>query len=94
MMSEKELYQQKLQAQLDEWEVKMSQLRAQASGASADAQVEWNQRIEKLEGEMASLKEKLAALGAAGEDTWESLQGDLDSAWKSLQVGLTNAFSK
>jgi predicted nuclease with TOPRIM domain len=94
MQSEKELYQQKLQAQLDEWKAKMSQLRAQANNASADAQLELNQRIEKLEGEMASLEEKLAALGAAGEETWESFRGDLDSAWKSLHTGLTDAFSK
>jgi hypothetical protein len=39
-MNEKELYQQKKQAQLDEWKAEVDKLKAKASGASADAQMD------------------------------------------------------
>ncbi len=44
-MNEKELYQQKKQAQLNEWKAEFDKLKAKASGASADAQLELNKQI-------------------------------------------------
>lgn len=38
-MSEKEIYQQKTQAQLDEWKAEVDKLKAKAFGSSADAQM-------------------------------------------------------
>ena len=51
-MNEKELYQQKKQAQLDEWKAEVDKLKAKASGASADAQLELNREIDTLEGKI------------------------------------------
>jgi hypothetical protein len=48
-MTDKELYQQKKQAQLDEWRAEVNKLKARASGASADAQLEMNKQIKALE---------------------------------------------
>lgn len=66
-MNEKQLYQQKKQAQLDEWQAEVDKLKAKASEASADAQLEMNSQIEALEGKIEEGKAKLAELADASE---------------------------
>ncbi|MGB5177168.1 MAG: hypothetical protein WBP44_00420 [Gammaproteobacteria bacterium] len=51
-MNEKELYQQKKQARLDEWDAEVDKHKARASGVNADAQLELNKQIEALEGKI------------------------------------------
>ena len=48
-MTDKEAYLQKLQAKLDEWEADIQVLKAKASGANADAQIQLNKQIRELE---------------------------------------------
>ena len=65
-MSDKELYQQKMQAKLDEWKAEVDKLKAKASGASADAQLEMNKQIKALESKIEEGKAKLSELAIAG----------------------------
>lgn len=89
-MNEKELYQQKKQAQLNEWKAEVDKLKAKASGASADAQLELNKQIEALEGKIEEGKTKLAEIADASEDAWESIKEGVESAWESMK----SAFSE
>lgn len=84
-MNEKELYQQKKQAQLDEWKADVDKLKAKASEASADAQLEINDEIEALEGRIEKGKNRLAEVGDATEDTWESIKDSVEDAWDSMK---------
>ena len=93
-MNEKELYQQKKQAQLDEWKAEVDKLKAQASGASADAQLELNKQIEALEGKIEEGKTKLAEIADASEDAWESIKEGVESAWDSIKSAFSDAAAK
>lgn len=93
-MNEKELYQQKKQAQLDEWKAEVDKLKAKASGASADAQLEWNRQIEALEGKIENGKAKLAEVADASEDAWESIKDGAESAWDSMKSAFSDAAAK
>lgn len=93
-MTEKELYQQKKQAQLDEWKAEVDKLKAKASGASADAQLELNEEIEALEGKIEEGKTKLAEVADAGEDAWESIKDGAESAWDSMKSAFSDAAAK
>lgn len=93
-MTDKELYQQKKQAQLDEWKAEVAKLKAKASGASADAQLEMNKQIKALESQIEENKAKLSELSKAGEDAWESLKEGVESAWDSLKSGVSDAAAK
>lgn len=84
-MNDKELYQQKKQAELDEWQAKLDELQAQASGASADAQLKLKEQIKVLEGKIEEGKAKLAELSDAGEDAWESMKDGIESAWETIK---------
>lgn len=93
-MTDKELYQQKLQAQLDEWRSEIDKLKAKASGASADAKLEMNKQVEVLESKIEEGKEKLSELADASDDTWESMKDSIDSKWKSLKSAFSDAVSR
>ena len=93
-MSDKELYQQKLQAQLDEWKAKVDVLKAKASGASADAQLEMRKHITALEGKLEEGKAKLDELAGASEDAWESVKEGMESSWGTLKSAFNDAVSK
>jgi chromosome segregation ATPase len=93
-MNEKELYQQKKQAQLDEWQAELEELKAKASGASADAQLKMNTQIEALEGKIEEGKAKLAEIGEASEGAWESIKEGVESAWDSMKSAFSDAAAK
>lgn len=73
-MNDKELYQQKKQAQLDEWQAEVDKLKAKASEASADVQLELKKQIEVLEGKIERGKIKLAEIAGASGEAWDSMK--------------------
>jgi uncharacterized coiled-coil DUF342 family protein len=93
-MEDRELYQQKIQAQLDEWRAEIDKLRARVSGKSADAQLEWNQRIRQLEEKVEEGKAKLDELGETSDEAWKSVQKGFASAWTSLRSAFSDAVAK
>lgn len=90
-MNDRELYQQKRQAQLDKWKAEVARLKAKASMASADEQLEMNKRIKELEQGIDARRTELLELAEASEDAWESLKDGVDSAWNSLRSAVGDA---
>ena len=93
-MGDKELYVQKMQAQLDVLKAEVAKLRAKASAASADVQLEMNRQIKALDSQIEAGTEKLSQLAKAGEDAWESIKQGVDSAWAYLKSAVNDATAK
>lgn len=93
-MSMKQAYEQKLQAQLDEWGAEIEKLKAKADNAEADVQLEYYKQIEELRTMQESATKKLAELKNAGDDAWEDLKAGIESAWDSLSSALKSAASR
>lgn len=79
---------------MDEWNAEVDKLKAKASMASADAQLEMNKQIKAFESKIEEGKAKLSELAGAGEDAWESIKGSVESAWGSLKSAVSDAASK
>jgi seryl-tRNA synthetase len=90
-MMDKELYQQKMQAQLAERTADVDKLRARASRASADTQLKMNEQIKLLDSKTAEGKAKLSELSTAGDDVWESIREGVESDWDSLRSAVSDA---
>jgi len=90
-MNDRELYQQKLEALLEEWQAELDKLKATAAETSADTQLEMNQQIEKFESKINAGKTKLAELSTASEEVWESIKAELEAAWDSSRLAFDNA---
>ena len=93
-MSDRKLYQQKLQAQLDQWKAELDKLKAKASAASADAQLEMNKHITALESKLEDGKAKLAELAEAGEGAWESVKEGAEAFWRTMKSAFSDAMSR
>lgn len=93
-MNKKELYQQKLQAQLDVWQAEVDKMKAQLGGASVGAKMEINQQINNLEDKLADGKKKLKELSEATEENWESIKADIDNLAESISDSFKEQLEK
>ena len=93
-MSMKEIYQKKLQAQLDEWSAEIDKLKAKADRAEADAQLEYYKEIEELRSMQEAASSKLVELKDASDDAWEDLKAGMDSSWNMVGNALKSAASR
>jgi len=93
-MSEKELYRQKYQAQLDGWKADVAKLKARAAGAKADAQIEMNKHIKELDHKMHEAGAKLSELAAASEERWDAVRKNVETTWDALKAGVSAAAAK
>ncbi|MDX1588572.1 MAG: hypothetical protein R3296_06510 [Oleiphilaceae bacterium] len=93
-MKNKELYQQKVQAQLDEWRADFDKLSARAKGANADTRLDLNKGLKTLEGKMAEGREKFAEISRMGEDAWDSTSDSVRSGWESVKSEANEVLAK
>ena len=90
-MSNREAYEQKLRAKLDEWQAEIDKLRAKARGAEADARIEREKEADRLEAKREEMRHKLKELREAGDDAWDDLRDGAERAWKSFSDSFEKA---
>lgn len=93
-MSTKEAYQQKIEAELERAQAQLAELRAHAKSATADARIEYDKQVDKLEQQVDATKGKLKELGEANEDVWERLKDGVESAWGALSAAVRDTVAK
>ena len=93
-MNEKEVYQQKMNAQLDEWKADVGKLRAKASSATAETKLQLDGQIKILEAKINEGKTKLTELSTASEEAWNSVKDGVEASWGSLRSAFADAKSK
>jgi len=93
-MSMREAYEQKLDAQLREWQARIDALKARAERASAEQKVEYYEQIETLRTKQDDLQDKLTELRQAGEGAWQDIKVGADLAWKDVQDAFSRAAEK
>jgi uncharacterized coiled-coil DUF342 family protein len=91
-MGLKEAYQEKLEAQIKEWTAKLTELKAKADKAGADAKVQMYKQIDQLRAHKEAAQQKLNEIKASRADTWETLKAGSEKAldemkktWESLR---------
>ena len=93
-MSTREVYEKKLRAQLDEWKAELDVLKAKASNAEANAQLEYEHILAGLKGKHETAKSKLQELERASDDAWEDIKEGLEFAWIELRDAFKSAASR
>jgi len=90
-MDQKEAYQEKAEAQLEELKARIGLMEAKAAKAKAEAKIEYSEQIEELRQEQQEVEERLEGLKAAGSEAWRELSAGVDDAMTALQNAVTNA---
>ena len=93
-MNKKEAYEQKIQAQVDEWNAEILKLKAQAAKARADVQINYNNQIEELRQRKETVNEKLTQLKEASEESWEDLKVGIEEGLDLLKTTVNSIISR
>ena len=94
MKDKRKAYEDKLDAQLEEWNVQIALLKARADKAKADAKIEYYKTIDTLHHKQAEAGTKLHELKNAGDDAWEDLKTGAEKAWDEVKAAFDSAASK
>ena len=90
-MSDKEIYEQKIEAQLDEWQSEINKYKARLKNAEADMKLVIEHQINDLQEKHKQAKDKLLELSKSGENAWKELKSGLDRAGAELERAIKAA---
>ncbi|MCE8035951.1 MAG: hypothetical protein LPK20_06930 [Halomonas sp.] len=90
-MNRRDEFIERMKAQLDEWNAEIEALAERARQASAEAQVRYQDDIERLRRRRDETWRRLEELQYASEAAWDTLQQGLDDAWELLRKALRDA---
>lgn len=85
-MNTKDVYKQKIEAELELVNANLEVLKAKAKIANSDIKINYLKEIETLEKNYAIVQSKIQKLGEVGEGTWDHLKNDIENAWESLSA--------
>jgi hypothetical protein len=84
-METREVYRQKYEARIKEWDAKIRGLKAQAQDAVAQAKIDLSPHLETVHRTFERVKAKAQGLAHATDDKWEDTKRDADAAWNDLK---------
>jgi septal ring factor EnvC (AmiA/AmiB activator) len=90
-MSDVELYREKYEAKLDEWEAEIMKLKAKARQEKSDASIDLQHKVDDLEAKHALLKEKLSKLSDDGDNAWRKIKSGIEKAGSDLSGSIKAA---
>jgi septal ring factor EnvC (AmiA/AmiB activator) len=93
-MSVRDVYQEKLQAQLDEWSADINKLKAEAHKAKNDVQLEYYKEIEDLNARKVAARAKLAELKEASDDVYRDMIGNMENMRESIDYSMKSAITR
>ena len=93
-MENKKAYQERMEAELREWQAKIDVLKAKADKAQADKKIEYQEEIETLREKQEQMRDRLKELQDAGEDAWQEVKAGLDAAWEELRSATNRAMDR
>jgi len=94
MNDKRKAYEEKLDAQLKEWNAQIALLKAKAENTKADAKIDYYKTIEALEHKQDEAKTKLQELKSSGDEAWEDLKAGAENVWTELKTAFQSAASR
>ena len=83
-MSMKELYERKMQSQLNELKTEVAGLKEKVGQAEANLELEYYTLIDELHLELEATEQKFHLLKQAQDEKWEEFKTELELSWDSL----------
>lgn len=93
-MEDRQIYIDKMAAQLKEWDAEIRKMEAKADAAKADLKTDYQQQISELRRKKQEAQKKLTQIQEAGEGAWDELKDGLEQSWKTLESSVKNALAK
>ena len=92
-IQQKDAFRRKVQTELDEMQVRITQLRGQVTHTSAEARADLQKAIVELEKKIVLANKKLQDIHAATASSWEQAKSKTEAMMDDLRDSLTRARS-
>jgi hypothetical protein len=92
-IQQKEVFQRKVQAELDEMQLRIAQLRGQVTHASVAAQADVQKAIREIEKKKELAQKKVEDIHSATASSWEQVKSKTAAAMDDLRDSFTRARS-
>ena len=86
------LYRQKYEAQIREWNARVEELHTGGPELGARARLERQPRPEAVRKRYEVTRSRLRELASAADDTWEDLERNAGRAWMDLESSVEGAY--
>ena len=93
-IQQKDAFQRKVQSELDEVQVRITQLRGQVNHASAEARMDIQKAIRELEKKKDLAEKKVQDIHSATASSWEQVKTKTTVAMDDLRDSLTRILSR
>jgi hypothetical protein len=90
-MDKKDLYIEKLNAQLKEWSASIDVLKARADKAAADMKIGYQKQVDDLKAKRDSAQAKVNELKTAGGAAWERMTAAIEKSWADIKAAFDKA---
>mgnify|MGYP001251457559 CR=1 FL=1 len=94
IVNKKQVYEEKLQAEMKELNAKVDVLKAKAAKAEASTKISYYDTLEELKLKRNLAQNKLDELRDAGDDAWEDLKEGIENAWSDFSAAVKSATSR
>jgi exonuclease VII large subunit len=91
---EKAVIQQKIEANIEAYNQKLSELRVQANAMSADTQAKVNEKIDALEEKKEKLSDKAEELKTTSAEAMKEMQAGIQKAMEDLEASYQEALAQ
>jgi uncharacterized coiled-coil DUF342 family protein len=91
MSTERQALIDKMDAEIEQARLQMEKMQAKAKVAEADARLDMNEQIRKLQQKRDDVADKLKEIKEAGPDAIEDLRKGAEHAWRELSSAAKNA---
>jgi hypothetical protein len=93
-VNKKQVYQEKLQAQLDEFNAQIELLKAKAEKAGFSTKLNYLETVEALKLKRYLATNKLQELRDSSDDAWEDMKEGIENAWQDFSSAIQSAISR
>lgn len=93
-VNSKEVYQEKVKAQLEKMNAQIDELKAKGKQAQADASIEYYNQLEQVSAKRDAAQHKLEEMQQSGEEAWSELRIGFEQAWHELNSAFEKAAAK
>ena len=90
-MTDRQYYEEKLKAKLDEWQANIDKMRAQARQAEADSRKQMEEEIDKLGTRRDEMVDQLEKLQKSNAAAWTEVKTGAEKAWHDMNEALERA---
>jgi len=90
-MSNKDAYEKKMEAKIEEWQAEIDRLKAKSKQQTADSEIDFNEKVEKLEQKQETARSDLENIKNSSSDAWEDLKAGAEKAANDLDDAIKSA---